>query len=74
MRLSEDVIRHMTLRVDELDEGPSAMMKNRSERSRSYGDRGDSSGSSEGSRESSSGPKRTQEASDAPAQAAGDSQ
>ena len=42
MQLSEDVIRHMTLRVDELEEGPSAVMKFRGERARSYGDRSDS--------------------------------
>ncbi|MDA0367901.1 MAG: 30S ribosomal protein S6 [Proteobacteria bacterium] len=42
MMLSEDVIRHMTLRVDELEEGPSAVMKFRGERTRSYGDRSDS--------------------------------
>ena len=48
MQLSEDVIRHMTLRVDELEEEPSAVMKFRGERSRSYGDGSDSkpSGSS----------------------------
>ncbi|MAS05403.1 MAG: 30S ribosomal protein S6 [Ahrensia sp.] len=27
MRIHEDVLRYMTIRVDELDEGPSAMMK-----------------------------------------------
>jgi small subunit ribosomal protein S6 len=27
MRLSEDVIRFLTIRVDELEEGPSAMMR-----------------------------------------------
>lgn len=56
MRLNEDVIRYMTLRVDELEEGPSAMMKNRAERSRSYGERGDgddSDGDSKSSRGSS---------------------
>ena len=42
MQLSEDVIRHMTLRVDELEEEPSAVMKFRGERTRSYGDRSDS--------------------------------
>ncbi|MEZ5666216.1 MAG: 30S ribosomal protein S6 [Alphaproteobacteria bacterium] len=36
MSLHEDVLRHMTIRVDELEEGPSAMMQNRGER----GDRG----------------------------------
>ncbi|MDA0260646.1 MAG: 30S ribosomal protein S6 [Proteobacteria bacterium] len=29
MRLSEDVLRYMTIRVDEFEEGPSAMMRNR---------------------------------------------
>ncbi|MEQ8248439.1 MAG: 30S ribosomal protein S6 [Alphaproteobacteria bacterium] len=42
MQLNEDVIRHMTLRVDELEEGPSAVMKFRGERTRSYGDSSDS--------------------------------
>ena len=40
--INEDVIRYMTIRVDELEKGPSAMMR-RSERdrgSRSEGDRG----------------------------------
>jgi small subunit ribosomal protein S6 len=27
MRLSEDIIRYLTIRVDELEEGPSAMMR-----------------------------------------------
>ena len=29
MRLNEDVLRYMTIRVDELEEGPSAMMRTR---------------------------------------------
>jgi len=33
-RLSDDVIRYMTIRVDELEEGPSAMMRAREERGR----------------------------------------
>ena len=37
MRLNEDVLRHMTVRVETLEEGPSAMMQRRDERS----DRGD---------------------------------
>ena len=54
MRLSEDVIRYLTIRVDELEEGPSAMMRKvdrdreRDDRpgrpggfSRDRGDRGD---------------------------------
>lgn len=62
MQLSEDVIRHMTLRVDELEEGPSAVMKFRGERTRSYGDRSDS----KPSESSSSAPKPAAEASTAP--------
>ena len=36
MRLNEDILRYMTIRVDELEEGPSAVMQ-----SRERGDRGD---------------------------------
>ena len=63
MQLSEDVIRHMTLRVDELEEEPSAVMKFRGERTRSYSDRSDSkpSGSS-----SVDAPKGVTGASEAP--------
>jgi small subunit ribosomal protein S6 len=32
MRLSEDVLRYMTVRVDELEEGPSIMMQNKDKR------------------------------------------
>lgn len=32
MRLSEDVLRYLTIRVDEIEEGPSAMMQARSSR------------------------------------------
>lgn len=39
MRLSEDVLRHLTIRVEEIDEGPSAMMQSR--RGRGDRDRGD---------------------------------
>ncbi len=46
MRLHEDVLRHMTIRVDELEEGPSAMMQNKGDRGERGGrrdrrDRGD---------------------------------
>lgn len=37
MSLSEDILRYMTIRVDELQDGPSVMMQKRDERS----DRGD---------------------------------
>lgn len=40
MRLSEDVLRFMTIKVDEHEEGPSAMMQKRDDR-RPLGDRGD---------------------------------
>jgi len=45
MRLNEDVLRYMTIRVDELEEGPSIMMQAKSDRDRgrggSEGGRGD---------------------------------
>jgi small subunit ribosomal protein S6 len=43
MRIHEDVIRYMTVRVDELEEGPSAMMQSRGGRG-DHGDRGDRGG------------------------------
>ena len=76
MQLSEDVIRHMTLRVDELEEEPSAVMKFRGERTRSYGDRSDSKTSGSSSIDApkeatgaSDAPKAATEASDAPSAA-----
>lgn len=39
MRINEDILRFMTIRVDELEEGPSAMMQKRDRDDR--GDRGD---------------------------------
>ena len=43
MRINEDILRYMTIRVDELEEGPSAMLRNkdRDDRPRRGGDRGD---------------------------------
>ena len=38
MRLSEDIIRYLTIRVDELEEGPSAMMR-KADRDRDRDDR-----------------------------------
>ena len=32
MRINEDVLRYLTIRVDELEEGPSAVMLNRGSR------------------------------------------
>ncbi|SMH59379.1 30S ribosomal protein S6 [Azospirillum agricola] len=40
MSINEDVLRYMTVRVDELDANPSAMMQSRNERSE-RGERGD---------------------------------
>ena len=43
MRISEDVLRYLTIKVDELEEGPSVMMQRGSGRDerprRSFGDR-----------------------------------
>ncbi len=43
MRINEDVLRYLTVRVEELEEGPSAMMQSRNQREdrprREYGDR-----------------------------------
>jgi len=41
MRINEDVLRYMTVRIDEFEEGPSAMMRNkdRDDRPRRGGDR-----------------------------------
>jgi small subunit ribosomal protein S6 len=40
MRISEDVLRYLTIRVEALEEGPSAMLQNR-DRGGERGDRGD---------------------------------
>ena len=47
MRINEDVLRYMTVRVDALEEGPSAMMQNR-DRGGERGDRGDRGGMGRG--------------------------
>ena len=45
MRLSEDILRHMVVRVEALEEGPSAMLQSRAGRDdRGRGDRGDRGG------------------------------
>ena len=41
MRLHDDIIRHLTIRVDVLEEGPSIMMLSKSSRDGSRRDRGD---------------------------------
>ena len=47
MRINEDVLRFMSVRVDELEEGPSAMMQNKGDRERRRRD-GDGDGRGEG--------------------------
>ena len=56
MRLNEDVLRHLTIRVETLEEAPSAMMQRRDER----GERGDRWGDRErgGDRWGDRGPRR----------------
>jgi len=41
MRISSDILRFLTVRVDELDEKPSIMMRKQDDRDRERGDRGD---------------------------------
>src|SRR3984957_4621801 len=52
MRINEDVLRYMSIRVDEHEEGPSAMMQNRggdrNDRGGDRGDRGDRGGMGRG--------------------------
>lgn len=40
-RINEDIIRYMTIRVDELEDGPSAMMRKNERERRRKNDRGD---------------------------------
>ena len=41
MKLNEDVLRYMTIRVDEHEEGPSAVLRKDERAERPFGDRGD---------------------------------
>jgi small subunit ribosomal protein S6 len=53
MRIDEDVLRYLTVRVEELEEGPSAMLRSREDRGRRFdrdGDRGDRFGRDRGDR------------------------
>ncbi|MEO8884321.1 MAG: 30S ribosomal protein S6 [Devosia sp.] len=49
MRINEDILRFLTIRVDELEEGPSAMMQKR-DRDDDRGDRGGRGGDRGGDR------------------------
>ena len=42
MRLDEDILRYLTLRIDEIEEAPSIMMQNRGRREEGNGDHGSS--------------------------------
>ncbi|QQN74487.1 30S ribosomal protein S6 [Croceicoccus sp. YJ47] len=48
-RINEDVIRYMTIRIDEMDNEPSVMMR-KNDRDRRGGDRGDRGGNRRGDR------------------------
>ncbi|MFT4279371.1 MAG: 30S ribosomal protein S6 [Rhodopseudomonas sp.] len=76
-RINEDVIRYLTVRVDEHEEGPSAMMR-KADRDRERDDRGPREGGFRGDREGRGdrdgfrgdrGPRRPREDADAPAAA-----
>ncbi len=41
MRLNEDILRFLTVRVEELEAGPSAMLRKEERSERSFGERGD---------------------------------
>jgi small subunit ribosomal protein S6 len=56
MRLNEDVLRYITVKVETLEEGPSAMMQRRDERGDRDRDRGDRYGDRD------RGPRRPREA------------
>ncbi|MCO5129095.1 MAG: 30S ribosomal protein S6 [Xanthobacteraceae bacterium] len=69
-RINEDVIRYLTVRVEELEEGPSAMLR-KADRDRDRDDRG---GGFRGDREGGGfrgdrGPRRSRDDADAPAAA-----
>ncbi len=76
MRLNEDILRQMTLRVDELEEGPSIQMQgkvNQEERARRRGgDRYDESSSDEGKPDEKAAPDEAKEASTDEAEASTD--
>jgi len=58
-RISEDVIRYLSIRVEELEEGPSAMMR-KADRDRSD-DRGGPRGDRDGGFRGERGPRRSRE-------------
>lgn len=56
MKLNEDILRHLTLRVDELEEGPSAILANKGRDDR-RGGRDDRRGPRDGGRRDDRGPR-----------------
>lgn len=44
MSINEDILRFMTVRVEELEDGPSAMLQKRDRDDRGFGERGDRGG------------------------------
>jgi small subunit ribosomal protein S6 len=63
MRLHEDVLRHLTVRVDELEEGPSAMLQNKGDRGdRDRGGRRDRFAAERGPRRDGAGAPRRERA------------
>lgn len=69
-RIHEDVLRYLTVRVDELEEGPSAMMR-KSERDRDdRGERGFGGGGFRGDRDRGDRPRRPRDEEAAPTAAA----
>ncbi|RTL52807.1 MAG: 30S ribosomal protein S6 [Bradyrhizobiaceae bacterium] len=59
-RISEDIIRYLTVRVDELEEGPSAMMR-KADRDRERDERGGFGGREGGGFRGDRGPRRSRE-------------
>jgi len=60
-RINEDIIRYLTVRVDELEEGPSAMMR-KADRDRERDDRGGGfGGGRDGGFRSERGPRRSRD-------------
>ena len=64
MRINEDIVRHLTIRVDALEEGPSAMMQMRAGRSDDRPRRDDRFRSNPRSAEFENGSPKTPEADD----------
>ena len=64
MRLNEDILRYLTIRVDELDLGESVMMQNKAMKSSRPRDRG---GGDDGDRDGDSAPATDSESKDAAA-------